>query len=126
MARVVWSASVVRSRGVMGSRGMIISTDEAAKVISTNQFFNFILECFAVFCSVAIVAVVAAIFGHITLGGVVVWHGGGMRSACKASSRRRDIGTLRGAYLVKRGWWGSRGRVSGWGDGGVGLAVVAA
>jgi len=32
--------------------------------------------------------------------------GGGMRSACKASSRRRDLGTFRGAYLLK---WGSRG-----------------
>ena len=33
-----------------------------------------------------------------------------MRSACKASSRRRDLGTFRGAYLVKRG---SRGLGSG-------------
>jgi len=48
---------------------MIISADEAAKVTSTNQFFNFILECFAVFCSVAMVAVVATIFGHISIGG---------------------------------------------------------
>jgi len=36
------------------------------------------------------------------LGRVVVLHGGGMRLACKASSRRRDLGTFRGAYLVKR------------------------
>jgi len=60
---------VVRSRRVTGSRGMIISADEAAKVANTNQFFNFILECFAVLCSVAMVAVVAAIFGHISIGG---------------------------------------------------------
>jgi len=45
-----------------------------------------------------------------TLGGVVFLRGGGMRSACKASSRRRDLGTFRGAYLVKRG---SRGLGSG-------------
>jgi len=49
------------------------------------------------------------------LGGVVVLRGGGMRSACKASSRRRDLGTFRGAYLVKRGCRGSRGCGSGWG-----------
>ena len=64
---VVWRASVVRSRGVAGSRGMIISTDEAAKMTSTDQFFYLILECFAVFCSVAMVTVVAVIFGHINV-----------------------------------------------------------
>jgi len=48
---------------------MIISGDEAAKVTSTNQFFNFILECFAVLYSVAMVVVVEAIFGHISIGG---------------------------------------------------------
>jgi len=64
---VVWRASVVGLRGVAGWRGMIISTDEAVKMTSTDQFFNLILECFAVFCSVAMVAVVAAIFGHISV-----------------------------------------------------------
>jgi len=49
-----------------------------------------------------------------------------MRSACKASSRMRDRATVRGAYLVKQGWRGSRGRISGRGACGVGLAVVAA
>jgi len=49
-----------------------------------------------------------------------------MRSACKASTRRQDLGILRGAYLVKRGCRGSRGLGSGRGGGGVGLAVVAA
>jgi len=48
-----------------------------------------------------------------TLGGVVVLRGGGMRSACKASSRRRDLGTFRGTYLVKQGCRGSRGLRSG-------------
>jgi len=49
-----------------------------------------------------------------------------MRSTCKASSRRRDLGTLRGAYLVKRGCQGSRGLGSVRGGGGLGLAAVAA
>ena len=69
VAKVVWRAPVVRLRGVTGSRGMIISADETTKVTSTDQFFYFILECFAVFCSVAMVAVVATIFGHISIRG---------------------------------------------------------
>ena len=48
---------------------MVISTDDAAKVASTDQFFYFILECFAFFCSVAMVAVVTAVFGHVGVGG---------------------------------------------------------
>jgi len=56
----------------------------------------------------------------------VVLRGGGMRSACRVSSRMRDRATVRGAYLVKRGWQGSRGRVSGQGGCGVGWEVVAA
>jgi len=61
------------------------------------------------------------------LGGVVVLRGGGIRSACRASSRMRKRATIRGVYLVKRGWRGSRGRVLGCGLGcGVGLAVVVA
>jgi len=69
VARVVERTSVVRSRRVTGSRRMIASADEAAKVTSTNQFFNFILECFAVLYSVAMVAVIATVFGHISIGG---------------------------------------------------------
>jgi len=49
-----------------------------------------------------------------------------MRSACRGSSRMREQATVRGAYLVKRGWRGSHGRVSERGGCGVGLAVVAA
>ena len=56
----------------------------------------------------------------------MVLRGGGMRSACRTSLRMRDRATVRGAYLVKRGWRGLRGRVSGRGGCGVGLAVVAA
>jgi len=59
----MWKASVVGSRG----RGMVISADETTKVASTDQFFYFILECFAFFCSVAMVAVVAAIFRHVSV-----------------------------------------------------------
>jgi len=75
VAKVVGRASVVRSRRVTGLRGMINSSDEATKVTSTNQFFNFILECFVVLCSVVMVAMVAAIFGHISFGGsgCLVW-----------------------------------------------------
>ena len=56
--------------GVTGSRGggMVVPTDEATKVVSTDQFFYFILECFAFFCSVAMVAVVTTIFGHVGVG----------------------------------------------------------
>jgi len=49
-----------------------------------------------------------------------------MRSAYRASSRRWDLGTFRGAYLVKRGCQGSRSRGSGRGGYGVGLAVEGA
>ena len=66
---------MVGLRGVARSIGMIIFTYEAAKVTNTDQFFYLILECFAVFCSVAMVAVVAAIFGHISVRrcGCLVW-----------------------------------------------------
>ena len=65
-------------KGVAGSRGgggVVVSTDEAVKVARTNQFFYFILECFAFFCSVTMVAVVATIFGHIGVGrcGCLAW-----------------------------------------------------
>jgi len=55
---VIWWMFVVRSRGVTGSRGggMVVSTDEVVKMASTDQFFYFVLECFAFFCSVAMVA----------------------------------------------------------------------
>ena len=56
-----------RIEGVAGSRGMIISMDETAKVTNTDQFFYFILECFAVFCSVAMITVVVEILGHISI-----------------------------------------------------------
>ena len=58
MARVVGKASMVETRRIAGSRGMVI------------------LECFAVFCGVAMIAVVAAILGHIGIkrsGGLAWW-----------------------------------------------------
>jgi len=67
---------VVGSRGVAGSRVMVIPTDETAKVASTDQFFYFILECFAVLGGVAMITVVAAILGHIDIrrsGGLAWW-----------------------------------------------------
>jgi len=58
---------MVGSRGVAGSRGMVIPADETAKVASTDQFFYFILECFAVFYGVAMIAVVTTRLCHIVI-----------------------------------------------------------
>ena len=57
---VAWLASVVMPWRVAGSGGggMVIPTDEAAKVAGTDQFFDFILEHFAFFCSMTVVAMV--------------------------------------------------------------------
>jgi len=67
---VIWLTSVVGSWGVAGSGGggMVVPSDEATKVASTDQFFYFILECFALLHSVTMVAVVAVIFGHVGVG----------------------------------------------------------
>jgi len=74
---IMWRASVIRLRGLagLGGRGMVISADETAKVASTDQFFYFIQECFAFFCSVAMVVVIAVIFGHVSVrrGGCLAW-----------------------------------------------------
>ena len=117
---------MVRSRGVTGSRGMIISADEAAKVTSKNQFFNFILECFTVFCSVAMVAVVAAIFGHINIGGSgrLAWWWD--EASLQGLIKEAGFGDVKGSISGKAGlagllWSGIRA-----GGGGLGLAVVAA
>jgi len=55
---------------------MVILADETAKMASTNQFFYFILECFAVFCRVAMITVVTKIVGYISIrrsGGLAWW-----------------------------------------------------
>ena len=69
MARVAGRASVVGTRRMMGSRGMVFSADKVAKVSNTYQFFNFILECFTVLYSMAMVSVIAAVSSHVRIGG---------------------------------------------------------
>jgi len=69
IARVMGRTFVVGMRRMAGSRGVILSATEVAKGTSTHQFFNFILECFAILHGVAMIAVIAAIFGHIGVGG---------------------------------------------------------
>jgi len=117
---------VVRSRRVTGSRGMIISADEAAKVTSTDQFFNFILECFAVFYSVDMIAVVAIIFVHISIGGSdhLAWWWDEV--SLQGLIKEAGSGDIKGNISSKAGlaglsWSGIRA-----GGGVVGLAVVAA
>ena len=65
VVRVTGRASVVRTRRMMGSRRVIVSADKVAKVASTHQFFDFILECFVVLCSMVVVAVITAVFSHV-------------------------------------------------------------
>ena len=76
---VVWLSSVVMPWRVAGSggRGMVIPTDEAAKVVGAYQFFDLILERFALFCSVTVVAMVPTILGHVGVrrGGCLSWWG---------------------------------------------------
>ena len=47
---------------------------------------------------------VLVVFRHVSVGWVegFTGGGGGIKSGCKASSRRRDRGTLSGAYLKNR------------------------
>jgi len=70
VARVAGRASVVGTRRVMGSGGMVFSADKAAEVASMNQFFNFILECFTILGDMAMVSVIATIFSHVRVGGL--------------------------------------------------------
>jgi len=69
MMRVTGRASVVRTTRVMGSGGVIIFSNKATEMASTNQFFNFILECFTFLCVMAIVLVIATLFSHVHIGG---------------------------------------------------------
>ena len=63
---VAWLVSVVMPWRVAGSGGgMVIPTDEAAKVADTDQFFDFILERFAFFRSMTVVVMVPTILGHV-------------------------------------------------------------
>ena len=76
---VAWLAFVVMPWRVAGSGGggMVIPTDEAAKVASTDQFFDFILERFAFFRSGTMVAMVPTILGHVSVRrcGCLSWWG---------------------------------------------------
>ena len=69
MARVAGKALVVRTRMVLGSRGVVIFSDKVAEMASTNQFFNFILECFTFLYGMTVVSVIAAIFSHVRVWG---------------------------------------------------------
>jgi len=60
---------MIGTRRMMGSRGVVFSVDKAAKVANTHQFFDFIMECFTVLCSMAMVAVIAVVFGHVCVEG---------------------------------------------------------
>jgi len=66
---------MVRTRRVIGLGRVVVSTDKAAEMASTYQFFNFILECFTFLCCVAVVSVVAAVFSHVRVGrsGRLAW-----------------------------------------------------
>ena len=79
MVGVAWLSSVVVPRRVAGSGGggVVIPTDKAAKVADAYQFFDLILERFALFCSMTVVAVVPTILGHVGVrrGGCLSWWG---------------------------------------------------
>ena len=121
---------MVRSGRVTGLRAMIISADETVKVTSTNQFFNFILECFAVLCSVAMIAVIATIFGHINIGGrgrVAWWWD---EVSLQGLIKEVGSGDIKGSISSKAGLSGfswSGIRTGGWwgGVGGGGCIVIA-
>jgi len=67
-------ASIVRAISVVESQWMwvFVSTEKATEMASANQFYYFILERFAFICSVAIVSMVAPVFGHVYIGGLDV------------------------------------------------------
>jgi len=56
VARVAGRESVIGTRRMMGLGGVVFAADKAAKVASSHQFFNFILECFTVLCGMAMVS----------------------------------------------------------------------
>jgi len=70
---------------------VLFGLNEPLKVAGSYQCFNFVLECRTLVYGAAIIAVVLAILTH-----------GGMRSACRASSNKRDLGIFRGAYVNNR------------------------
>jgi len=77
---------------------VVLSADEAAKMASTNQFFNLILECFAFICSMAIVTVIAIVFGHVSVGKIERftrwWDEVGLKSFIKKARSRNTQGCV--------------------------------
>jgi len=47
---------------------VVVSANEAVEMASTNQFFDFVLKCFTFICSMAIVTMIMAVFGHVNVG----------------------------------------------------------
>jgi len=70
-------ARIVGTTSVVGSWRVVVSTDEATEMASTNQLFNLVLECFAFVCGVAIVSMMATIFSFVGIGGngYLAWWG---------------------------------------------------
>jgi len=102
---ITWGEAVFGLSGV----GWSISFEETSEVANMDQFFDFVLKCHALIYVMAVVLVIFAILGHIGIGEFKVLRGGGMRSAWRASSRSRDLGTFSGAYMENRGGIGSLG-----------------
>ena len=105
--RIVWRILVVGSWRVW----VVVSADEAKEMASTNQFFNFVLECFTFVYSMAIVTVIATIFGHVSVGRIGCfarwWDEVGLKSFIKkAGSRNTQEGVFGEARLA--GFLGSR------------------
>jgi len=91
--------------------GVVVSANEVAEMASMNQFFNLVLECFAFVCGMAIVTVIATVFGHVGVGriGRLVrwWDEVGLKSFIEKAGSRN---TKRGVSGVARlsGFPGSR------------------
>ena len=74
---IVWGVAVI---GLSRMRWSIFS-DKTAAVVGANQFFYFILKRLVFIGGVAIILVIFAILGHISVRGFKGFRGGGMRSA---------------------------------------------
>ena len=42
---------------------------QSGEMANTNQFFNFILECFTILCGMVVVLVIMLVFSHVRIGG---------------------------------------------------------
>jgi len=111
---------------VIGSWRMwvVVSADEAVEMASTNQFFDLVLNCFAFVCGMAIITVIATIFGHVYVGRVGCFTRWRDEVGLKSFIKKAGSGTFRGTYLVKRGCRDSLGLGSSR-EGGLGRGVAA-